>query len=218
MNELNSSKVISESWRLLSKNGSLIFLVFAAYIILSWIGSIITATIPEDAAGLGLIISLVDLVFSYFLMAGFYRFSLNIVQAKQASVGDLFSQSRATTMKLMVLSFLVGLIVLVGFILLIVPGIILSLQYSMVFQVLIDERVGPLEAMERSSQITSGHKLELFVLGIINVGILLLGVLCLGVGLIVAIPLTWLTTFVAYEMLKSPGSLGPAQLEDGVRT
>ncbi|MEM9214954.1 MAG: DUF975 family protein [Cyanobacteria bacterium P01_F01_bin.150] len=202
MNELNLSKVVSESWRLFSENLVVILSVFIVYIIVSILTSFLTAAVPEDAVGLVVIVNVIDFMISSFLTAGLYRFGLNIIQGRDAAVGDLFSQSASTTLKLIGLSILVGLLVLVGFILLIVPGIILALKYSMVFQVLIDERVGPLEAMDKSSQLTSGHKLQLFLLGFINLGIIILGALCFGIGLLVALPVTWLTTFVAYKMLN----------------
>jgi uncharacterized membrane protein len=159
--------------------------------------------LPENAAIAISLINFADLVFTYFLLAGLYQFGLNLVQERNPSVGDLWSQSSSTLLNFILVSILVGLIVFLGFLLLIIPGIILALKYSMVWQLVVDQGLGPLEAMEKSSRITSGNRLQLSLLGTVNFGIILLGLICLGVGLIVAVPLCWLTTFVSYEMLKS---------------
>ncbi|MGK7889876.1 MAG: DUF975 family protein [Leptolyngbyaceae cyanobacterium] len=206
MKSLNISDVISESWQLLSKHYLVIAGTLIVYLVLYSLGPILIEILPEDASVLKSLINIVDLVFSYFLITGLYRFGLNLVQERDASIGDLFSQSGSTLLRFILVSLLVGLIVFVGFILLIIPGIILSLKYSMVWQVVVDQRLGPLEAMAKSSVITSGNRFQLFLLGIVNLGIILLGVILLGVGLIVAVPLCWLTTFVSYEMLKSSSS------------
>ncbi|MDP3645925.1 MAG: DUF975 family protein [bacterium] len=97
---------------------------------------------------------------------------------------------------------LVGGIVLLGFILLIIPGIIWSLRYMFVPYLIMERKLGPIEALRESARITYGHKWQL--LGLLGLAFLvnLLGFLCLLVGLLVTIPVTALAIAHAYRTLS----------------
>ena len=56
---------------------------------------------------------------------------------------------------------------MLGFILLIIPGIILSLMYSQVFYILADDPdIGAIEAFNKSEKMMRGHKWQLFMLNL----------------------------------------------------
>ena len=58
-------------------------------------------------------------------------------------------------------------VITLGFILLIVPGIILALMYSQVFFILADDPdVGAIEAFNKSEKMMRGNKLQLFMLNL----------------------------------------------------
>ena len=99
-------------------------------------------------------------------------------------------------------SVLVGVVVVLGLILLIVPGIILALMFSQTIYLVVDRKLGPIEAMKESKRITDGHKWELFLLMLLSIGIVILGVVCLFVGLLVAIPVVYLAQVHAYRLLE----------------
>ena len=84
---------------------------------------------------------------------------------------------------------------------LIVPGIIWGIQYMFFSYFIIDEDLGPMEALKRSAAITEGAKWDLFLFGLLLAGINLLGALCLLVGLIATIPATMLAFAFAYRRL-----------------
>jgi hypothetical protein len=68
---------------------------------------------------------------------------------------------------------LFGLIVFIGGMFLIVPGILLALAFSLIGPVIIAEGAGPIHAMGRSWELTSGYKGKIFVLVLICFGITL---------------------------------------------
>ncbi|OGG54886.1 hypothetical protein A3C20_03200 [Candidatus Kaiserbacteria bacterium RIFCSPHIGHO2_02_FULL_55_25] len=110
-------------------------------------------------------------------------------------------------------SILVGLIVVVGILLLIVPGIMWALRFMFVPYLIIDRKLDVSAAMRESSRITLGHKWQLLglvvVLGLLNI----LGLLALVVGLLVTVPVTMLAVVHAYRTLEHSASevaLAPA--------
>jgi uncharacterized membrane protein len=100
-------------------------------------------------------------------------------------------------------SILVGLLIIVGFILLIVPGIVLALMYMFATFIVIDRGLGPIDAMTESNSITRGHKWPLLgfvcILALINIA----GAIALLVGLLVTVPVTSLAFTHAYRVLQA---------------
>ncbi|HXS10216.1 MAG TPA: hypothetical protein VN852_09535 [Candidatus Krumholzibacteria bacterium] len=92
--------------------------------------------------------------------------------------------------------------ILMGLVLLIVPGIIMMLRLWMVGFVLVDERTGPIDAIQRSWDITRGHTMDLLVFFIALLGLNILGAVCLLVGLFVTIPISGLAMAYVYRELK----------------
>lgn len=95
-----------------------------------------------------------------------------------------------------------GLAIIMGLILLLVPGIIMLLRLWLVGFVLVDERTGPIDAIQRSWDITRGHTMDLLVLFIALLGLNILGLCCLVVGILVTIPISGLALAYVYRELK----------------
>jgi uncharacterized membrane protein len=99
-------------------------------------------------------------------------------------------------------SILYALALVVGLILLIVPGIIFALMFMFTTFIVIDRELGPVEAMKESNRITYGHKWNLLGFTLVLVLINLLGVIALVVGLLVSIPVSSLAVTHAYRVLS----------------
>jgi uncharacterized membrane protein len=102
---------------------------------------------------------------------------------------------------------LVALVIGIGLILLIVPGIIFALMFMFAPFIVIERELGPIDAMSESSRITRGHRWPL--LGLLGLLILInvAGLLALVVGLLVSIPVSTLALVHAYRVLS--GEAGP---------
>lgn len=97
---------------------------------------------------------------------------------------------------------LVAFVVLVGLVLLIIPGIIAALALLFSTYLVIDRDLGPIEAMKESLRITKGNRWKLLLLVLSIVLINILGVLALIVGLLVSIPVSLLAIVHAYRTLE----------------
>ena len=101
---------------------------------------------------------------------------------------------------------LTGIIVVIGLILLIVPGVIAALGLMFTSYLVVDKGRGPIEALKESWRITKGHRMQLFVLVLAIVGINILGLLALVVGLLVSIPVSMLAMVHAYRKIEHGAS------------
>jgi hypothetical protein len=89
--------------------------------------------------------------------------SLNISEEKTESIRTLLSLAVHNAPKLFLHMVIKGFILLLGFMLFIVPGIIFSIKYMFSEFVLLDENLGPVAALKRSSFLTKGYKWSLYL-------------------------------------------------------
>jgi len=168
--------------------------------LIQYVPDIVAAIIEADAPALSLIIQIASFVLSTIIGMGIIKICLRFCDGEKGEFSDLFS-CYPLFFKYLIGSILYGLIVVVGLILLIIPGIIWAIKFQFFDYLIIDKGLGPIDALEKSSEITSGIKLDLFsfaiLIGIIN----LVGLLCLLVGLFVTIPITMVATAFVYRKL-----------------
>ena len=107
-------------------------------------------------------------------------------------------------------SILLALAVAIGFVLLIVPGIILGLMFMFTTFVVIERELGPIDAMSESHRLTRGHKWQLLGFVLLLLLINVLGLLALVVGLLVSIPVSTLAFVHAYRVLGGKPEARPA--------
>ncbi len=140
-----------------------------------------------------------SLLMNYFAI-GLTLAVLMIVRG-QTPTFNVFKVTIRQFINVLVVNLLYGIIILVGYILLIVPGVIWSLKYTYASTLVIDLKMRPLEALKASSTLTNGIKWRLFLISYVYVGILILGFLALGVGLLVASPIVYISTYLVYDSL-----------------
>ena len=88
--------------------------------------------------------------------------------------------------------------------LLIIPGVIKGLSYSMTPFILTDKpELSANEAIELSMKMMDGHKMDLFVLLLIFCGLTLLSVVTLFIGLLWVTPYMYMRLAAFYEDVKA---------------
>lgn len=99
-------------------------------------------------------------------------------------------------------SLLSAICILVGLVFLIIPGIIIGILFMFVGYLVIEEKLGPIDAVKKSIELTKGNRLQLFLLSVTVLGLNILGLLALLVGLFVSIPVSFLMMVHAYRTLS----------------
>ncbi|MEI6757449.1 MAG: hypothetical protein WCK85_06305 [Chlorobium sp.] len=92
-----------------------------------------------------------------------------------------------------------SILVSIGFILLILPGVYLAVSYMFATFLIIDYRMEFWQAMETSRQIITKNWFAFLGFALVLTLINLLGILALGVGLLVSIPVTSCAIAIAYK-------------------
>ncbi len=103
---------------------------------------------------------------------------------RPTSIGDAFSRVKDRIPLVVGLSIVMGLGVGLGFVFLIVPGVILALMWSLAVPVAILEDKGVGDSLSRSSQLTKGNRGRIFVIWLLFV------VLSIAVSVLLQWPIT----------------------------
>jgi len=144
--------------------------------------------------------------------------NVRFMRNDKADVGDMFAGFRNGYLNIILANLLVVAIVMIGFILLIVPGIILAIRLAFVPYIVMDKGLDPVAAVEKSWAMTRGHSWTIFGMALLAIPIFAAGILLLLVGAFFAY--LWIKTAFAslyhaldldeQRRLDANGNGGPA--------
>jgi uncharacterized membrane protein len=140
---------------------------------------------------------------------GVWRAILGMVDGRKPAVGMMFEgfdRFGDAFLALLVRAILTAL----GYLCLIVPGVILSLMWVFTFPVLGETRLGFWEAMRQSAVLTEGYRWRLFLLALACIPIIVLGLAAFCLGIFVAIPVCYTAFALAYRFLQARKGWRPA--------
>ncbi|MCL5113907.1 MAG: hypothetical protein M1372_01930 [Patescibacteria group bacterium] len=151
---------------------------------------------------LGGLWGILSIIISIMVQIGFTKIIIDLHDGKPLNYSHFYSLYRLT-LRFIGASILYGLIVMVGFILLIIPGIIWAIKFQFYSFLIVDKGVGVMDSLKQSSAMTEGVKVDLFLFGLLLVVINIIGAVALGIGLFVTIPTTIMATVFVYRKLLS---------------
>jgi uncharacterized membrane protein len=114
---------------------------------------------------------------------------------EKIDIKEMFSGFTSNYLNIILANLLTFAIVGLGFIFLIVPGIILACRLAFVPYLVMDKKLEPVAAVEKSWSMTRGHGWTIFGMGLLAIPIVIAGLLCLIVGIFFA--LIWINTAFA---------------------
>lgn len=168
------------------------------------IGTFLIYSLITGAAGsIGVSGSAVSLVIGGPFMLGAATFSISLSRGKEARLEQIFQGfNRFTTA--FVAYLLMVVFILLWMLLLIIPGIIAALSYSMTFYILSeDESIKAEDALKKSKAMMEGYKLKLFYLCLRFFLLAMLCILTLGIGFLWLIPFIHITMANFYDDIKT---------------
>ncbi|HNS97747.1 MAG TPA: hypothetical protein PKL73_12425 [Polyangiaceae bacterium] len=170
----------------------------------STIARFIPSDEPSDETSLivTIVLALLGGLFSTFMMGGMTLFTLNVARGSFYRLNDIF-QGGPFFLSILGANLLIGLGVMFGTMLLIVPGIIIALGLCLTTLIIVDRRCGAIEALQQSWRLMNGHKLNVFLWWLMAAVVSLVGILACCIGTIVTAPL--LQIAFAFVYLKISG-------------
>jgi hypothetical protein len=159
-------RVTGRIFNLIGRNFTSFF--FMALVFTGLPSIVINVIVTSASVDAGTFLATVTLlIFSTLLQGALTRASLDDLSGKVVSAQAALGTSFTRFLPLLGLGILVYLGVIVGLILLIIPGVILILRWMVCAPALVAEGIGISKAMARSAELTDGHRWPIFGLTII---------------------------------------------------
>ena len=165
----------------------------------------ITSSILQPSEGGNILFFLISVIINVVIDMGLITFALAAHENVQ-SVGWKTLWAPQKFWKFLAASVMVAGIVIVGLILLVVPGIIAALGLMFTKYLIIDTDLGPVEALKESWSMTKKHLGHLFLLVLALIAINIAGAIAFLVGLLVTVPLSMLAVAHVYRALRHASS------------
>jgi uncharacterized membrane protein len=108
-------------------------------------------------------------------------------------------------------NFLVALIVGIGLLMFVVPGIVFACKLAFTPYLVVDARMGAWDALQESWRMTTGYAWRIFCVGLLAIPICFVGLLLFGVGIVFAIMwvrITFASIYDAVDELEAPEGQG----------
>jgi uncharacterized membrane protein len=128
------------------------------------------------------------------LIAGIAMLAINYSRGEEITFKSIFNYYHLTG-KLALAAILIYIMSILGFLLLILPGIYLSIAYVFTLPLIADKNLDVWEAMEYSRKMVTKHWFKVFGLMLLLSVIMGVGALAFGIGLIWAVPLLFVTLY-----------------------
>ena len=170
--------------------------VFACILLASALPQIALQFAPQN-----ILLNIAVICVSAYIQLGLAVYCIGLYKGDEVNYMTIFSRFKG--LKPIVFILILSVVIFLGFILLIIPGIILSLMYSQVFYILADDPdIGAIEAFNKSEKMMRGHKWQLFMLNLEAALYILAGIFTLFIWWAWLIPRYSIAIAGFYEELK----------------
>lgn len=161
-------RVVGQTFGLIGRNFVLFFLMSLVFVGAPQFGidyaraMAFTNNDPTMIMYLGLGSLVVSLVFTYILQGALTRAAVDDLSGKGVQFGAALGDGFRFFFPLFIVALLVGIGLMIGFILLIIPGLILAVRWIVAAPIVVVEREGPTRAIGRSAELGEGHRWAIF--------------------------------------------------------
>lgn len=194
-------EAIQFGWQTMKKN-FFFFVGILLFIIAIQLLPVILTNIDFLASDIAYIIIYLLLTFFGIIVGmGVIKILLNFCDNKKNNFSILFSQYRLFFIYLLT-TIIYFIIVLLGLILFIIPGIYLGIRFAFFEYFIIDKKMGVIKSLKESWRATKGNFWGLFAFSVVSLTINILGAFVLLLGLFVTIPITMIAWVFIYRRLS----------------
>lgn len=191
---------LSYGWNAYWKNVGPMLLIAIVVIAIQLVFSAISSS--TDSTALQVLIQLIGTLVSLLITLGWMRVALEVTNGVKPEVGDVFKAQGYGPFIVASILFYLGTVI--GLILFIIPGIIFVATFGF-YGFVIAQRgddVGVMESLQRSHEITRGHRWQLFGMAIVLFLVNIVGLLACFVGVIFTLGITLIAWAYIYRALS----------------
>lgn len=184
-----------------AKNNITFFLaVFVIWAVLTIVSQgIQTSLNAEKQFVASFLVSIIIWIVTSIISMGIINICLKFVDGKKPKLKDIYYTNKL--FNFILASIIRSVIIIVGFILFIIPGIIFSIKLQYSEYLIVDKGKDAVDSLKGSWELTKGVKWNLFLFGLMLGLINVLGILLFLIGLLITVPLTFVANAYVYRKL-----------------
>lgn len=182
--------------------GILFFTLLVAYLPGLVFDAMEKIDLPTITTVFFIIIAVVFWVVQIIISMGLIHISIKFIKSEKPVFSDLFAKANKI-IDYVASSIVYSIIVTIGFILLIAPGVIFMIRFQFYQYLIIEKNKGPIEALKISWRMTKGSVWNLILFWILVMLVNIAGAIALGIGLLASIPVTMIAMAWVYKKLDA---------------
>lgn len=199
-------EAIKFGWGVAKSNVTFFLAIFVIWAFITIISQGLQASLnSENQFVASFLVSIVMWIVGSIISMGVIFITLQFVDKKKPQVKDVFYTKNL--FNFILASIMKTLIIFVGYLLLIIPGIIFSIKLQYAEYLIVDKQKDAVDSLKGSWELTKGVKWNLFLFGLLLGLINILGFLALFVGLLVTVPLSMVANAYVYRKLLAQTNL-----------
>lgn len=191
------SQTIGEAWKIFKSNWKAYYGILLIPAAIGIAYRVLTMATPD---GMQPILGIIYTLIQFAVGVGVIKVTLSLIRGQGIKFAQL-RQPLSLLFNYFLGCLLLGLIVIGGLIMFIIPGLIWAVKYGYIPYLIADKGIGPLEAMRTSAKMTDGIKWDLigaqFAIGIFAYA----GLIFFIVGLLATIPAATLAYALLYNQV-----------------
>lgn len=199
--KITTKEVIKYGWENSKKHVKKFLLWFWIIVALSVLNGIFNPQDVEVQSVLSIVLWFIVNVLNTWIMLWLARIALDIVYDREYKISNLFV-GFDKTIKYIGAYILTMIITIIGFFLLIFPGIIRAIKLSLAQYLILDKWYNPIKAIKISRKMTKGYVGDIFIISFVAWLINILWVLALLVWLIWTLPLSIIANAYIYKKIS----------------
>ena len=199
--DFDTGEILREAWDTVSGAKGAIWGALFISGVISFVGTAILKRLLGDSQQMQMVGSLLMWPLTAPMYMGVYMMGVRRAAGMPIRASDVFRYLSPYNANVLFVQLATLFAIVVGFVLLIIPGIYLSISYTFAGALVVDKGLSPLEAMEASRKAV-GHQWWkiawfMFMVGLVVFG----GFLLLGIGLIWAAPTAGIAVGILYRKM-----------------
>lgn len=180
----------NHGWKTLWKYFIELFLIGLVLFLISIPINAISFLVRDGHPGFGLVIFIL-FVIAYGVLVlgpiqyGMYYAYLKAARGERVQIGDMFA-FKDNYVNVVLAAVLTNIIIGIGMVMLIIPGIIFACKLAFVPYLVVDKKLDAMTALQTSWRMTDGYAVNIFVMGLLSIFIALGGLIAFLIGVIIA--------------------------------
>jgi len=199
--DFSIGEAIKAGWEATKSHLGILIVIQIVFILVGYVPLIGGELLIPKARWVGVLLLLSGYALQLIMLLGIVKISVKLADKEPIAVGDMFAQA-GRLFPFVVATLIFDLAIVLGTVLLVIPGVIVFLGLCFYSFPLVDKKAGMVDALKQSWALTKGVKLKilgfLIVVSLVN----MLGVLLLLIGMFVTVPVTYVAFAHVYRKLS----------------